>query len=263
MGGCISKDFIACSHLVQLYIWHCCDSPAAFRCSPLMGFHYNPLRQDETFCMHFLVEVLTVNICLHGCKKCSVYGCEHMEWEGAIKHIHQYSLLPTLGPSLGSKTTDASHLLMWSFVIKTHMAFMCDALSPRQTWLICEFSEQPRRLTHQQGNEGQVHMPVGRLFLQHFGCAVTTANPSCTFTKSAEGIFPGLHGTQDPYLCNSSEWRSGHSEVPNKQLVRLCGGVHAMQDLGHVWYLRCVLATYPQQLSLPKWLLLQVTYITV
>lgn len=130
----------------------------------------------------------------------------------------------------GSKTTGASHLLRSSFLVKTHMVFMCDALPPTCT--------------------------------SHIG-AVTTANPSCTFTKSAKGILPGFQDTQHPYLLSSSEWAFGHSEVPNKQLVRLCGGVHAMQDLGRVWYLRHVLATCPQQLSFPEWLLLQVACITV
>ena len=62
-----------------------------------------------------------------------------------------------------------------------------------------------------------------RLFLPRLGCAVTTVNPSCRFTKCAKGICPGFQDARHPDLHSSSDQAFCHSEVPDKRLVRARG----------------------------------------
>lgn len=61
------------------------------------------------------------------------------------------------------------------------------------------------------------------LFLPRLGCAVTTVNPSCRFTKRAKGICLGFQDTRHPDLHSSSDRAFCHSEVPEKRLMRVCG----------------------------------------
>lgn len=61
-----------------------------------------------------------------------------------------------------------------------------------------------------------------RLFLPRLGCAVTTVNPSCRFTKSTKGICPGFQDAWHPDLHSSSVQAFCHSEVPDKRLIRAC-----------------------------------------